>query len=424
MLAAVVLLLPAVRAQASSIFFLRGGNIWVANPDGSAAKQVTTGGSYDFVSSAKTANVIAFHRGGNTSSEYGTLNANGTGLAVNPYGSFSPYNQFFTRLNNAGTRITFAYKQHTASNYYDAGSVGVDGSNPQLIYFSVGNPMDAEDVAFGDPAGSTLLFTDFGSNYQFPGPQTPCSGTDDFGDVLVLQTPGQTTANIFCENHTFLSDPALSAGGQQIAAVAESDDAGSSGRIVTMPIGGAVAGATDQTPLTNITPANSGDSLPDFSPDGTQIVFQGPNDTIYTVSASGGTAKLVLSNASVPAWSPYTLAGGGGVALKLTVTASSSQKVLKAKALVENVTCNLPCEIGAVGQVVIKSSHKTYRTKTVYRTLSAGHATKISLALSSKALNAIRKALAHGKRVTAQLGAVTRQGSKTIIANTSFRIRH
>jgi hypothetical protein len=56
--------------------------------------------------------------------------------------------------------------------------------------------------------------------------------------------------------------------------------------------------------------------------------------------------------------------------------------------------------------------------------MSAGHATRISLVLSSKALTAIRKALAHGKRVTAQVGAVTKQGSKTITASTSFQIRH
>jgi hypothetical protein len=53
MLAAVASLAAAGSADASSIFFLRGGNIWVASPPGSGAKQVTTDGSYDFVSSAK-----------------------------------------------------------------------------------------------------------------------------------------------------------------------------------------------------------------------------------------------------------------------------------------------------------------------------------------------------------------------------------
>jgi hypothetical protein len=423
MLATVALLSVAVSAQASSIFFLRAGNIWVANPDGSGARQVTRDGGYDFVSSAKTTNVIAFHRGGNDASEYGTLDANGTGRTINPYSSFSVDNQFYTRLNNAGTRMTFAYKQHSAAVFYDAGSVGVDGSSPQLIYRQPGDPMGAMNVTFGDPAGNTLLFTDFGENYQFSGSATPCSGTDDISALLVVQTPGQDAADIYCRNDTLLADPALSPSGQLIAAAAEPvSDSGY--HIVTMPIGGDVGSATDQTTFKDITPASSGDSLPDFSPDSSQIVFQGPNNTVYVVSASGGTPRLILSNASVPAWSPYTLPGGGGGSpLRLTVRAPS-QRVLKGKGLRETVTCSVACEIGAVGQINITGVRKPYRTAVVYKSLAAGRPTTVSLRLSTKALNAIRKAIAHHKRVTAQVGAVTKQGTKTITASSSFRVRH
>jgi hypothetical protein len=53
-------------------------------------------------------------------------------------------------------------------------------------------------------------------------------------------------------------------------------------------------------------------SNPDYSPDGTQIAFEGANSTIDTLSASGGTATQILTNATSPAWSPYTLPGGSG----------------------------------------------------------------------------------------------------------------
>jgi Tol biopolymer transport system component len=48
-----------------------------------------------------------------------------------------------------------------------------------------------------------------------------------------------------------------------------------------------VSSSTDQSPVNQLTPPNSGDALPDFSPDGTQIAFQGPNNTIDTLPTGG-----------------------------------------------------------------------------------------------------------------------------------------
>src|SRR5947209_5874176 len=122
-------LAAAQPADASSVFFLRSNNIWVANPDGSGANQVTTDGTasnaYDFVSAAKTANVVAFHRGGNSASQFGTLNADGSRLTVNPYNSSMQVdNQFFTRLDNAGDRVTWPDKCSCSGLNYYAGAVG------------------------------------------------------------------------------------------------------------------------------------------------------------------------------------------------------------------------------------------------------------------------------------------------------------
>ncbi|MGH3267237.1 MAG: hypothetical protein ACRDNS_35240, partial [Trebonia sp.] len=291
MLAAVVALAAVSPADASSIFFVRDSNIWVANPDGSGAKQVTTDGTaavpYDFVSSAKsgTAPPLAFHRGGNSAGQFGTLSPDGTGETVNPYNADMPaFNSFFTRLDDAGDRVTWGNESDCCGfrDWY-AGAVGVDGSSPQLIYFSpVLATMDARDVSFGDPQGSSLLFTDVGTNYTVGAAKDAlCAGTDNLSDVLVLETPppsGQTTGPgptaVYCQDNVFFEAPALRPDGQLIAAEADPASAGSSGGIVTMAIGAGVTSGSGQTPATQVTPPDSGDTLPDFSPDGTQIVFQ------------------------------------------------------------------------------------------------------------------------------------------------------
>jgi hypothetical protein len=340
-------------ASASSIFFIRASNIWVANADGSGAKPVTTDGSYDFVSSAKqgSAPPLAFHRGG-TANQFGTINPDGSGETVNPYNaSMQSDGRSFTRLDDAGDRVTWPQKCSCSGLNFFAAAVATNGSAPQEIY-NLGT-MDAQEVTFGDPTGASLLFTDTGDNYRFGG-NPPCSGSDDFADVLVLQTPpppgsnsGPAATAVYCENSTILRGPALRPDGQLIAAESQSASVGSSGAIVTIPVGGGVTTSTGQSPLIQITPPNSGDSLPDFSPDGTEIAFQGPGETIDTVPAAGGAPKQILTDATVPAWSPYSLpAGGGGeVSDQISAVKLAKRTVRFGKPVLFEVTLKAPATI-------------------------------------------------------------------------------
>jgi hypothetical protein len=117
--------------------------------------------------------------------------------------------------------------------------------------------------------------------------------------------------------NTDLFQPALSPDGQTIVAQAlTTPNTGSnpslpSGqpRLVTFPVSAAASGATP-TPLTFLTPDGLGAGRPDFSPDGTQVAFSGP-DGVYVMPAGGGTPQRVLTDASNPAWSPYTLPSQG-----------------------------------------------------------------------------------------------------------------
>jgi dipeptidyl aminopeptidase/acylaminoacyl peptidase len=298
-----------------------------------------------------------------------------------------------------------------------------------------------------------LLFTDFGQNYSIGG-SSPCQGTDDSTTILVLQTPppsGQNTgpdpSQIYCQNDTFFYDPALSPNGQLVAAEAQSDQGGSSGQIVTFPIGAGVATATAQTPLVSVTPANSGDSLPDFSPDGTQIAFQAPNNTIATVPVSGGTPAPILTDASTPAWSPYTLpsssggssggtgggskggsgggstggSGGAGAAPVVSVTAPKGQRVLKRKAILVTVSCSAACTAVVKVALTAAHAHKPLARVSKRLTLATAGSQQVAVALSHFVLRKLKAALKHHRRVKA---AITVTSGTSSPASTSLTITH
>lgn len=314
----VVALAAAATAQASSIFFIRSGEIWVANPDGSGAKQVTSdGGSgqpYVWVSAAKGSSpILAYLRdntaGGSPQQVYGTINPDGTGSAVNPdnYPNMQPYAipwGTMVSIDPAGDRVSWPSSRASfviGYTYYYAFSVGVNGTGETHL-----DTADAQHVTFGDPAGQTLLFQDLTSGYTGLPSSCVSSGVHS---VLVHQTPAPTsgtpgTPAFYCASGgADLTEPALRPDGQAIVAV----QGGTPGSIVTIPIGGtATSSAVSPIAATGVTGTN-----PDFSPDGTQIAFEGTGSTIDTVPAGGGTASQILTSATSPAWSPYSLPGSG-----------------------------------------------------------------------------------------------------------------
>ena len=253
--------------MASSIFFVRDANVWVANPDGTAQHQITADGAnipYVFVSTGKSGPVplLAFQRSSASNRPvYGTINPDGTDYFVNPYNSTMSATNSFTpspRLDVAGDRVAYSVGASDCSvvgqgcvQYYVPESVGVDGSHPALINSVRG----AYDVTFGDPTGATLLFEDLGSDYL---PPAACARTNF---MLVRQAPQPAVINpsalgqasFYCVSGTDLVQPALRPDGQLIAATAQD---GKTSRIVTIPISGFAAGAISSL-VSPVTPATS-----------------------------------------------------------------------------------------------------------------------------------------------------------------------
>ncbi len=337
-LTAALLLGLCAAAQASSIFFIRDGQVWVANPDGSGQRQLPTGGSagdppFRAIAASKGAGapIIAWQR--SFPNSFGTMQPDGSGYALNPY-SDSMHGTLPTAtvgLDAAGDRMSYAlgHNAFNGSSVYGPRSIRTDGAEPRAIATDgYGASSSSVGVNFGDPAGDSLLFDSETGDY---GGEAP-AGCANSGHLLVRQVPQPTGSSdpdtnpvaFYCgESGVNLFRPALRPDGQLIAAEAENDPdhpgdpnlASGKPRIVVLPIGGA-AGASP-SPLTFLTPDGLDATEPDFSPDGGMIAFSGP-DGIYTVPAAGGSVAKIADNGTYPAWSPYTLAGGGGSAITTT----------------------------------------------------------------------------------------------------------
>ena len=313
-------------ADASSIFFIRSNDIWVANPDGSNARQVTTDGGngmpYTWVAAAKgPSTTLAFLRDNPAATPrqvFGTMNPDGTGIVENPgNASMQPsglYDGMMVSIDNAGDRIAWpkSYSQcyiYPCQSTYAPYSIGVDGTNEQHVVVG-----EANNVTFGDASGQSLLFENIGGeSSSFGGVPAGCGSSSQAHHYLIIRqvpapdggTPGPAT--FYCVNGIDLTNPALRPDGQAFAAVESSGSVTNS--IVTIPSANAAGAGADSAATPVVSAASA--AAPDFSPDGSQIAFQAAGKAIDTVPAAGGAPTQILSNATSPAWSPYTPPGGG-----------------------------------------------------------------------------------------------------------------
>ncbi len=146
-----------------------------------------------------------------------------------------------------------------------------------------------------------------------------------------------------------------------------------------------------------------------------------PNCDTATALTTNGTA----SDPNIePSWTSSTTpikALAPTVKLKVSVTASSGQNVVKQGGLKAAIECNLSCGIAAAGGVVIKGG-KTYYTKTVSGALAANRPKTELLRLPATALTAIAKALKNHKQVAAEVAAIAETSNQKAKATAAFRV--
>jgi Tol biopolymer transport system component len=250
-----------------------GQHLWVAQPDGTGARQLTTGeGSSDYGPSiSPDGSTVAFTRTDQNGSAIYTIGMDGgrqTRLvgapAMDP--TWSP----------DGSQIAFA---GSPGGPYGIYLIGADGSNPRIVdgtgEISVGHPTwspDGGSIAFEATAGA------------------PEAGAT--WDIYTAPVDGSGLRNLSQTPNASEISPVWSPDGSQLAFVRD-------GSVWLRDIA-----TGDETPLTSST-GRQLDANPSWSPDGQVIAFDrtlATGTSLMTMRADGSGITLLASNATDPAW--------------------------------------------------------------------------------------------------------------------------
>ena len=298
-----------VAAHADSIVFLRGGNVWIANIDGSGARALTTDGAadtetaYKAVSAAKGSGAPMLGYAQNA--EIGYLRADGTGKQPLP-GDEAPSIATSAEIDPTGRRIAWVQRSFfNNASYLYWRTKNADGSDERVT----GN--GGVDHATWADAGNRSLTSELHISGT-PYPSEDGCAESDFN--LVADAPpaaGESTdptRDFTCVAGTNLFDPAVSPEfGRVVAAVNPSaGDAGAPTRLMVLPL------APGMQQGSYLTPEGINATNPDWSTDASTIVFEGNDKSVWTVPAGGGTPGKVLDDAQDPAWTPFGGGTGGG----------------------------------------------------------------------------------------------------------------
>jgi hypothetical protein len=303
----------APAALADSIVYERGGNIWLANPDGSGARQVTTSGGYSRPSQADDGTIIAangdvLHRLSRSGALLNTAGDDDYGgkifTDVSPNGALASYG-FFAN----GPILTGPY---AAVSHADRPTEKEEIDGPLRGYL---NPSWLDDTHI-------LLF-----------PQSLIV------DVQIWPIPGDIQ-DWFADSDYDLGGGDVDRGMTRFAATA---DGGSSIQIYRLP---APPPALPERRC-QVTGATGSFFRPTWSPDGTRLAWQ-EDDGIHTLrielDTCTGSSDLAIAGGNHPDWGP----AAPGAAL----TATAPRRIRLA-ALLRGLTVRVSCSCTAKATLLL-----------------------------------------------------------------------
>ena len=261
-----------------------GQHLWVVNPDGTGARQLTTdeGVSDSSPSVSPDGRVVAFVRTGEGGSSICMIGIDGKGMV-----ELSPLQKVSVKVAPSwspdGTEI--AYAQEGGGIYIGR----VDGSDTRQI---VDLSFVASDLTWS-PDGTRIAFS-------APGDATHQGQVD----IWITDVQGFGQVNLTATSDASETSPSWSPDGNSVLFARTT----SSGNATLMTI----APDPDASPV-EVTDGTSLDQNPSWSPDGSRIVFDrtraGGTD-VYSSRPDGSDLTLVASNAVDPSWQPLRASAG------------------------------------------------------------------------------------------------------------------
>ena len=308
----------ATTADASSIAFVRGDNVWVAAPDGTHQAQVTTGRRFASPSQADDGTIVAIDDG---NALYRLTQAGVprnapvfTWLGLGGGNGFSgPY---LPRVSPDGTKIAFGFFHTQGLDPVSGTSDTVGG----ISYTWADHATDLHEFGLIRRGWTNPSWAGNGLTVSFwPGADV----VDGYTNVLWHEVGHKTDpASDTDEANAFqwFDDPAAAYGSfgaanRQLTSLAVGEGVGSvtSLRLYSVTTAPPAAAAQDNSPAYRCTIDGDGAEVasPSWSPDGADLAYQRGTDTyvIHVGDLSQGCSGLgqphrVLTDAQGPAWGP------------------------------------------------------------------------------------------------------------------------
>jgi uncharacterized membrane protein YgcG len=446
----VPMVVSAASASASSIVFISGGNVWLANPDGSSQRQVTTGGFWDSPSQADDGTILA-QRG----TQLFRINRQGTqpapaidtsftgapatwagpvGAVISPDGVDQAYGGEFSDSGSYDPGCNCEVFAHTFTTLWGSAT----------RYSQPGQTLGQEDYV--DPAwidsshlllSSTGILIDQVATYTLGG-----------GDNTMTQWFSDPDPSVGA-----LGQGAVTRAGDKLAFIANVQGGlGNEIRIYaatgTPPVAGGPA-ASAPTDTCNIGPNSFQSIRVSFSPDGQSLAYDAP-DGIHLVSVanlpscSGLDDHLIIPGGSLPYFGPANVGpndgiqsggggnggggsggGGNGGGGSGGNTGPSSAFTISKRRIAGNHVITLILATKAAGRFRVRASaHKGPRHSTFsYGTGSVRVPRAGTVRLTIKPTETARLTLKHTKRLLVTVTiAFTPSGGRAATTHTSIAV--